>query len=72
MSLKKLFITAYGEIFTMPAIQPKGEKIRQAVKWISEGLKEDENKSVLKLIEEAGTRFNLSPKDEDFLRSFYK
>ena len=56
----------------MPAIQPKGEKIRQAVKWISEGLKEDENKSVLKLIEEAGTRFNLSPKDEDFLRSFYK
>jgi len=55
----------------MATIQPKGEKVRQAVKWISEGLSEDEGKSVALLIQEAAGRFNLSPKDEEFLRSFY-
>ena len=56
----------------MAAIQPKGEKIRQTVKWISEKLKEDENRSVSALIQEAALRFNLSPKEEAFLQSFYK
>jgi hypothetical protein len=55
----------------MPTIQPKGEKLRQAVKWISEKRKDDENCSVYRLIEEASLRFNLSPKEEDFLRAFY-
>jgi hypothetical protein len=51
---------------------PKGENLRQAVKWISENRKEDENAKIPLLIEKAGIRFNLSPKDEEFLRSFYK
>ena len=55
----------------MATIQPKGEKVRQAVKWISEGLLEDEGRSVALLIQEAAGQFNLSPKDEKFLRSFY-
>jgi len=55
----------------MATIQPKGEKVRQAVKWISEGLLEDEGRSVVLLIQEAAGQFNLSPKDEEFLRSFY-
>jgi hypothetical protein len=56
----------------MATIQPKGEKIRQTVKWISEKLKEDENRPVSMLIQEASLQFNLSPKEEEFLRSFYK
>ena len=56
----------------MSTIQPKGEKIRQAVKWISEKRQEDERKSFSVLIQEASRRFNLSPKDEEFLVSFYK
>jgi len=56
----------------MATVQPKGEKIRQAVKWISENRREDESRSLYLLIQEAGERFNLSPKDEDFLMSFYK
>ena len=56
----------------MATIQPKGEKVRQAVKWISERRVEDEGKSLALLIQEAAGRFNLSPKDEEFLRSFYK
>jgi len=51
---------------------PKGENLRQAVKWISENRKEDENAKIPLLIEKAGIRFNLSPKDEEYLRSFYK
>jgi hypothetical protein len=56
----------------MATIQPKGEKIRQTVKWISEKLKEDENRPVSMLIQEASLQFNLSPKEEEFLQSFYK
>jgi hypothetical protein len=56
----------------MGTIQPEGKKVRKAIKWISENMKEDQNLRPIKLIEEAGARFNLSPKDEEFLRSFYK
>ena len=58
----------------MATIMPKGDKLRQAVTWISEVLKEkrDKNTSIPLLIEKAALQFNLSPKDEDYLRSFYK
>ena len=56
----------------MATIQPEGKNVRQAIKWIAENLKENEAQKPRKLIEEAGARFNLSPKDENFLRSFYK
>ena len=55
----------------MATIQPKGEKIRQAVKWISEERLEDENKKITTLIQEAALKFNLSPNEEIFLNSFY-
>ena len=56
----------------MAIIQPKGEKVRQAVKWISENLQENEKRSIYRLILDASLRFTLSPKEEDFLRSFYE
>ncbi len=56
----------------MTTIQPKGEKIRQAIKWISDKLQEDEKNPVSTLIQEVGQLYNLSPKDEEFLLSFYK
>lgn len=56
----------------MATIQPKGERVRQAVKWISENLKEDEKRPIYSLIQDASLRFTLSPKEEDFLRSFYE
>jgi hypothetical protein len=57
---------------TLATIQQAGEKVRQAVKWISGELKEDESRSLSKLIEDASIRFNLSPKEEEFLRLFYQ
>ena len=56
----------------MATIQKKGESVRRAVKWISEMRKEDENSPIEPLIEKASLQFNLSPKEEDFLRSFYR
>ena len=56
----------------MATIQPKGQKVRQAVKWISEKCREDEGTEFGVLIEEASLRFNLSPKEEIFLRAFYE
>jgi hypothetical protein len=56
----------------MATIQPKGERVRQAVKWISAELLEDPKKRVQKLIQEAAQRFNLSPVEEESLVSFYR
>ena len=56
----------------MATIVPEGKNVEQAIKWISENLKENQTQNPRKFIEEAGARFNLSPKDEEFLRSFYK
>ena len=56
----------------MAAIMPEGEAIRKAVKRISDNLQYDPNRSVQKLINEALMRFDLSPKDAEFLTDFYR
>ncbi len=68
----------------MSAIQPKGEKLRQAVKWISGKLGEEDSeqssrdlprdiahRDLQELIQQAALKFNLSPREEEFLNSFY-
>ncbi len=49
------------------SIQPKGEDLRRAVKWVSEERKYDPEKEQKTLIEEACVKFDLSPLDADFL-----
>ncbi|MEA3471421.1 MAG: hypothetical protein U9R24_06870 [Thermodesulfobacteriota bacterium] len=56
----------------MTVVQPKGEKTRQAIKWISSKLQDDDGTRISKLIQKAGQEFNLSPMDEEFLTNFYK
>lgn len=56
----------------MPTIMPEGERVRQAVKFISAERMEDDKKSLRKLIQEACLRFNLSPKEEEELVNFYR
>jgi hypothetical protein len=55
----------------MATIMPKGERVRQAVKWIAAESMEDESKPIKKLVQEAARRFNLSPKEEMELTHFY-
>ena len=56
----------------MHTIMPDSAQLKQAVKWISEQLKEDEQLSKQKLVNEAISRFDLNPKQSMFLLSFYK
>ncbi len=53
----------------MSQMQPEGEEIRKAIKWISDNLNEGKTKS--KLIEEAALKFDLSPMQTDFLVNFF-
>ena len=54
------------------SIHPRGEGIRQAVRWISEERKYDPDIKIKKLVREAVEKFNLSPKDAEFLDRFVK
>jgi hypothetical protein len=49
------------------SIQPKGEDLRRAVKWVSEERKYNPEKEVKTIVQEACMKFDLSPIDEDFL-----
>ena len=50
------------------SIQPTGEDLRKAVKWISDKRKYSPGKELKAVIEEACVKFDMSPLDEDFLR----
>ena len=52
------------------SILPEGESIRRAVKWISDERIENPGASVSKLVGEACLKFDLAPKDAEFLMNF--
>jgi hypothetical protein len=56
----------------MSNIQPEGEDLRKAVKWISDERTYGAEKTLLKLIEEASLKFDLSPMDTEYLVNFFK
>jgi hypothetical protein len=56
----------------MTTIQPAGEELRKAVKWISEARQDEPGKKLSKLIEEACMKFDLSPVDAEFLQKTLK
>ena len=56
----------------MTTVQPEGEDLRKAVKWISEERKYNPEAVTSKLIEEACLKFDLSPMDAEYLRNFFK
>lgn len=56
----------------MSTIQPQGEEIRKAVKWISEERQSGTADDNTHLVEKAAVKFNLSPKDVEFLTKFVK
>jgi hypothetical protein len=56
----------------MTTVQPEGEDLRKAVKWISDERTYGAKKTFLKLIEEASLKFDLSPMDADYLVNFFR
>lgn len=53
------------------SIQPEGEPVRKAVKYISEEKQASPDLSIRLLIQKACLRFDLTPKDTAFLEKFY-
>ena len=55
----------------MHELLPEGEDLRRAVKWISGNLQDNPGQPVQPLVHEAIFKFDLSPRDADFLIGFY-
>ena len=53
-------------------LPPKGDALRRAFQWLAEQRMADPKASRVKLISEAGQRFDLSPAEEEFLIGQWK
>lgn len=56
----------------MSDLFPEGEDLRRAVKWVSANLQEQTDQPVQRWVQEAVFKFDLSPKDADFLIGFFR
>jgi hypothetical protein len=55
----------------MHNIFPEGDDLRRAVKWVSDNLQEMSAQPLSQLVQQAIFKFDLSPKDAEFLIEFY-
>ena len=53
------------------SILPEGEQLRRAVKWISDERTDNPGAALSKLVGEACLKFDLPPKDAEFLLHFF-
>jgi len=51
---------------------PSGESLRRAVRYISGKLQENSDEPLLSLVDEASRRFDLTPKESEYLIDFYR
>lgn len=56
----------------MTTVMPEKENVQKAIKWISVNLEESKSQSIKQLIEKAVFKFDLSPKDTEFLFGFFR
>lgn len=56
----------------MHDLLPDGEDLRRAVKWISDHLQDEPDRTVQPLVQEAIFKFDLSPRDAEFLIGFFR
>lgn len=53
-------------------MQPEGESLRKAVKWVSDESLKNPDLPVVTLVDQACIRFDLGPDDSEFLMRFVK
>jgi hypothetical protein len=56
----------------MSTIMPEAENVQKAIKWISSNIEDGGNQPLHKLIESAVFKYDLSPKDSEFLLGFFR
>jgi hypothetical protein len=52
-------------------LEPEGEDLRKATKWISDERLNKPGANLSRLIEQACIKFDLAPKDAEFLMRFF-
>lgn len=50
---------------------PEGEEIRRAITWVSANVQEHPDKPLNQFVQQAIFKFDLSPRDAEFLLTFY-
>lgn len=55
----------------MSNIMPDGDDLRNAIKWVSANIQDSPAQPFQPLVQQAIFKFDLSPKDAEFLISFY-
>jgi len=53
-------------------VLPRGEKLRRAVRWISERRREAPEPSLGRLVDEAALRFDLGPRESEYLLDLFR
>ncbi len=56
----------------MHDLMPEGEDLRRAVKWVTDMLREFPGRPVQQFVREAIFRFDLSPKDAEFMMGLFR
>lgn len=55
----------------MRDLLPEGDDVRRAVKWVSDSIQDNPDEPVGRFVQEAIFKFDLSPKDSEFLIEFF-
>ncbi|NCC81003.1 MAG: hypothetical protein EOM04_01850 [Clostridia bacterium] len=53
-------------------MQPKGEKLRKAINWVTETKNDFPQKEIISIVNEANMKFDLNPADSEFLIKFFR
>lgn len=56
----------------MSTVMPEGKNVEKAIKWVSASIEENAKQSVPQLVNKAVLKFDLSPKDTEFISGFFK
>ena len=56
----------------MSNVQPQGDALKKAIEWVSEQRRKSPDTPATRLANDAALRFDLSPKDSEFLLRFVK
>jgi len=52
-------------------IKPEGDRVRTALRWVSDQLKQDPSRVIVLLVDQAAMKFDLTPKESTELLQFY-
>ena len=55
----------------MSEIMPEGDDLRKAIRWVSEQRDGEQAAALPDLVDQASLKFDLSPKDANFLLNFF-